>query len=169
MWWVCQRWSGLRRIWGRLFKALKRDDIRSAFALCYNISLLLLRKIIQMGRNFLHSQRSTRCARKSASGSASVRLKRSPVVLEVFALVLSFLLLASQGAALSHSHSDLHLHPDCNLCLKLGSNDDVLPAVSSASAPSIPQHQYREPLVVRPAEHVLPARSRSPPASADIS
>src|SRR5690606_41683531 len=84
-----------------------------------------------MGRNFLNGQRSISCARKSASRSTSVRLKRSPVVLEVFALVLSFLLLASQGAALSHSHSDLHLHPDCNLCLKLGSNDDVLPAVSS--------------------------------------
>jgi len=117
-----------------------------------------------MGRNFLHGWRSIRCARKSASGSTSDRLKRSPVVLEVFAFVLSLFLLASQGAALSHSHSDLHLHSDCNLCLKLGSNDDVLPVVAAAIALSIPQHQYREPLVVRAIEHAVPARSRSPPA-----
>jgi len=116
-----------------------------------------------MGRNFLHGERSIRCARKSASGSTGDRLKRSPVVLEVFALVLSFFLLASQGAALSHSHSDFHLHPDCNLCLKLGSNDDVLPVVSTVSALSIPPHWYQELVVVRSTEHVLPARSRSPP------
>src|SRR5690606_33772208 len=107
-----------------------------------------------MGRNFLHDGRSTKCARKSASGSTGDRLKRSPVVLEVFALVLSLFLLASQGAALSHSHSDLHLHPDCNLCLKLGSSDDVLPAVATVTFLWLAQQQYREPPVIEAVEHV---------------
>src|SRR5690606_1350677 len=146
-------------------RVLKRDDIRPALALCYNISFTLSYKIIQMGRNFLNGQRSISCARKSASRSTSVRLKRSPVVLEVFALVLSLLLLASQGTALSHSHSDLHLHPDCDLCLTLGSNSDMLPVVSTLAALSLPQCHYQERHVVRSSEHVLPARSRSPPAT----
>lgn len=91
-------------------------------------------------------------------------LKRSAGKFLAFSFVLLFLF--AQSTSLLHSHAgDLKRHIDCELCLKVGSGDDVLVAAHSVVVPDA-STTYDTPLPVLAASlQPVVAKSRSPPQS----
>lgn len=85
------------------------------------------------------------------------------------ALAFALIFLVFQSSTLVHSHAgDLNKHLDCTFCLKIGSGDDVLPAVAELPPVVLVRHPLffvRDTAVV--AAPTTP-RSRSPPQDAMI-
>jgi len=80
------------------------------------------------------------------------------------ALAFALIFLVFESSTLVHSHAgDLNKHLDCTFCLKIGSGDDVLPAVIALPSIVIVRPvTTRVALAVIIAESTTP-RSRSPP------
>ena len=81
-------------------------------------------------------------------------------------LALSFVLvfLFAQGASLLHSHAgDLKKHVDCELCLKVGSGDDVVVATYAAINLYVHTAHSTQTALLAVILQPIAAKSRSPP------
>ena len=74
------------------------------------------------------------------------------------------LLLFVQGATLAHSHeSDPQVRYDCDICLQIGSNTDVI-ATGHVDTPVSPvRHEWLDAKAELPFLPLLDNRSRAPP------
>ncbi len=85
----------------------------------------------------------------------------------ILLLAAALVFLLTQTLILQHSHNgDLSLHPDCQICLKLGSQNNVTIAKSSVPDFRAAVIRYRFSVPVLPFNAVPAPRSRAPPVAA---
>ncbi len=79
---------------------------------------------------------------------------------------LSLLLVFSIGYDLAHSHDgEPEAHLDCEICLKLGQDDDFTRTVAPDSAPPPVDQTFARASLTPQSVEIPLARSRSPPRS----
>ena len=85
------------------------------------------------------------------------------------ALAFALIFLVFESSTLVHSHAgDLNKHLDCTFCLKIGADDDVLPAENALPLALFAHHVDVPVLATSIIAEPATARSRSPPYTSVI-
>lgn len=78
--------------------------------------------------------------------------------------LLAFLFTFVQGAGLVHHHDgDLQQQFDCNICLKSGSNNDIVNSIDHSFNFQRFSVEFIEPATLVRFHQIVPSKSRSPP------
>ena len=78
--------------------------------------------------------------------------------------LLAFLFTFVQGAGLVHNHDgELQQQFDCNICLKSGSNNDIVNSIDHSFNFQRFSVEFIEPAALVRFHQIVPSKSRSPP------
>lgn len=80
-----------------------------------------------------------------------------------FGAMLAFLLVVVQSGELIHTHDSDLQQVDCEICLKVGSNEDVIASTAATFDSSSATQTYFELVVSSPYLAILSANPRAPP------